>query len=110
MCSWTTTTGIDFIAPYPSHLLRQSARRLPGRRHPATCVSSGGIVSAVSFTSMFWRRDEVFAPYRVSWIDQHQQRRLRARPRHPKGQEKGNVLQRARSGAGERRGISECPA
>jgi putative transposase len=43
------------------------AKRPPVARtpHPATCVLSGGIVSAVSFTSMFWRRDEIFAPYRI---------------------------------------------
>jgi hypothetical protein len=57
------TTGTGHIAHCRSRH-RSPGGRLQRCRHPVTLVFCVVIVSAVSFTSTSWRRDEIFAPYR----------------------------------------------
>jgi transposase InsO family protein len=61
-CSSITTTGTGHIERCRSRH-RSPGGRLRRCRHPVTLVFCVVIVSAVSFASTSWRRDEVFAPH-----------------------------------------------
>jgi hypothetical protein len=65
-CSSITTTGTGHIERCRWRRLRPGARSLHRRRYPAIHAFCAAIVSAVSSTNTPWRRDDVFAPYRVA--------------------------------------------
>ena len=64
MCSLITTTVTGHIERCRSRHRRHDGR-LQRCRYVVTPAFCAAIVSAVSFTSMSWRRDEVSTPYTI---------------------------------------------